>query len=294
MSATHPTPQRTTEACAFLRSPSEIHAAIAELTKKSPRMKLAVAYISPHWRSVFANYIGTVQVICWLDSTNTNPNAVEEIMKNSRFMVRQAHSMHAKVYLAPGIGAVVGSANLSSTALNDSDTAGKYEAAVLVKDVHVVHQIAEWFEKLWQSADVIEDDDLTRAKEAFARKPIRGTVIPSAAVGSALPPSTISIRTWNRMFAVPSSSELARVKVKREGIFKRTGQWFDPSEDNNHLNVYNELWDGRERNFKTDFTDSSRFGTDIRGKLRIISRLGDATGKFVIESSGDFVRLRHL
>lgn len=193
MNSTNPTPSLSKEACVFLRSPRQIDSAIAELTKKSKHMQLAVAYISCHWQSVFANYIGTVQVICWLDSTNTNPYAVEEMMENASFRVKQAHSMHAKVYLAPGIGAVVGSANLSSTALSDSDIAGQYEAAILVTDVRVLQQITDWFEKLWQSASDLKMTDLMVAKEAFDRAKLgRQAIISSSVVGPSTPPSAPS------------------------------------------------------------------------------------------------------
>src|ERR1039458_1398353 len=82
--------------------------------------------------------------------------------------------MHAKVYLAPGEGAIIGSANLSKAALSDSEIAGQDEAAVLICDGAFVSGVQVWFNELWADPRTkrIKSSDLAAAKEAWnkARK----------------------------------------------------------------------------------------------------------------------------
>jgi len=94
-------------------------------------MKVAVAFVNECSRDFFEGYPGELQVICWLKSTGTNPRAVAKLMKRARTTVRQLDKMHAKVYLAPGAAAIVGSANLSEVALGDFGMTGRHEAAGL-------------------------------------------------------------------------------------------------------------------------------------------------------------------
>ncbi|HEV2022000.1 MAG TPA: phospholipase D family protein [Terriglobales bacterium] len=155
----------------FLGSPPEIRQAICALAAQSSRLDMAAAFVGADWWERLANYGGKMRVICWLTSTNTNPDAVAEMRSRSGVIVKQRNSMHAKVYLAPGIGAVVGSANLSKAALADEqDIAGQNEAAVLVRDSSVVSSISAWFEDLWRDklTRAITDEDLERAR--IARK----------------------------------------------------------------------------------------------------------------------------
>ena len=107
-------------------------------------------------------------MICWLSSTNTNPYAVEEMRNQAGFAVRQIDWMHAKVYLAPGAAAVVGSANLSEPALSDSGTAGQYEAASLITEREEIAAVGHWFDQMWgYDARAITDVDITVAKERY-------------------------------------------------------------------------------------------------------------------------------
>jgi hypothetical protein len=125
---------------------------------------------------LFGEYRGNLQVICWLKSPGTNPYAVEEMMKQPRIKVRQVDSMHAKVYLAPGAAAIVGSANLSGVALGDRETAGRHEAAVLLEEPGVVKEIAQWFDRLWSSKACVDitDEDIRAAKIVYDARPKDG------------------------------------------------------------------------------------------------------------------------
>jgi hypothetical protein len=76
--------------------------------------------------------------------------------------------MHAKVYLAHGANAaIVGSANLSVSALAENDIAGQGEAAVLVRGKNDVAPVVTWFRDLWNSARIIKGTDLNNAERAW-------------------------------------------------------------------------------------------------------------------------------
>ena len=153
----------------FLGSPADIQREIRCLIKGSRSMKVAVAFIGRQkWSDLFQDYRGKVQVICWLDTVNTDPYAVEGMKEQrDKFEVKQIDSMHAKVYLAPGAAAVVGSANLSTPALANS-TSGQHEAAVLVRRREIVNEIGQWFDEKWRSeARDITPDDFARAKAKY-------------------------------------------------------------------------------------------------------------------------------
>src|SRR5438445_6106369 len=144
-------PRSLSPAVMFLSTPSQIRRAIGLLAARASRMELAVAFIGQDWRDAIADFGGPLRVICWLSSTNTDPEAVEQMMRRPHIQVRQRDSMHAKVYLAPGVGAVVGSANLSRRALAEIEESGQDEAAVMLRDRPNLNAIETWFRLLWQS-----------------------------------------------------------------------------------------------------------------------------------------------
>jgi phosphatidylserine/phosphatidylglycerophosphate/cardiolipin synthase-like enzyme len=118
----------------FLENPRDIRRAVRDLVRRAKRMDLAIAFVGQDWRDAIADFRGRLWVVCWLSSTNTNPYAVQQMMREDRVEVRQRDVMHAKVYLARAVGAVVGSANLSRRALDSADVSGQYDAAVLLRD----------------------------------------------------------------------------------------------------------------------------------------------------------------
>ena len=136
------------------------------------RLDLAVAFIGPDWSELLAHHSGKLRVICWLSSTNTNPYAVEDLMNRPRTEVRQRTSMHAKVYYAPGMEAIVGSANLSKAALSEAEISGQDEAAVLIRGAALLKTIAAWFDGMWQDDEKttrITPKDLHNAKLAWRK-----------------------------------------------------------------------------------------------------------------------------
>lgn len=153
----------------FLENPRDIRLAVGDLARRARRMDLAVAFVGQDWRDAIADFRGRLRVVCWLSSTNTNPYAVRQMMRDDRVEVRQRNAMHAKVYVARAIGAVVGSANLSRRALDSADVSGQDEAAVLLRDAVNRSAIGQWFDRLWKAAAPITRGDLDRAVEAYKR-----------------------------------------------------------------------------------------------------------------------------
>jgi hypothetical protein len=151
----------------FLEDPRSIRKAVEWLAREADRLDLAVAFVGQDWRHAIAGFRGHLRVICWLTSTNTNPRAVREMMNRPRTAVRQRDAMHAKVYYAPGVGAVVGSANLSRRALADADVSGQDEAGVLLTSPKSLREIGQWFNRLWPDAELIGPKDLAAAVKAY-------------------------------------------------------------------------------------------------------------------------------
>ena len=155
----------------------------------SRKLDLAVAFVGADWWELLANHRGKLRLVCWLSSPNTNPYAIEDLMNNRpQTQVRQRSSMHAKVYVARGQGAIVGSANLSKAALSDADIAGQDEAAVLICDGAFVSGVQVWFNQLWKCPKTkpIRPNDLAAAKEAWNKAmKSRGTRVANGFTGRA-------------------------------------------------------------------------------------------------------------
>jgi hypothetical protein len=185
----------------FLGGPMEIRRALLSL-KGSGELLLAVAFVGADWEWLLRD-VPRAKMICWLQTTNTNPNAVWQIHTEYRRTVklRQRNDMHAKVFIAPGKGMIVGSANLSSAALAGSGSSYQTEAALFTSDKYLVRSAVEWFDGLWKSGDTkkIEDADIARALKAWmAARERRAT--PSGARKSE-PPTELEIseRNLNRL-----------------------------------------------------------------------------------------------
>ena len=153
----------------FLPNPPSIRAALHGLSQKSGKLDIAVAFVGSDWWDLLSNFSGRIRVVCWLSSTNTNPRAVADMIERGHIQVKQHDSMHAKIYLAPHLGAIVGSANLSKAALTHIDTAGQSEAAVLVRDQVAMSAITSWFQGLWTAPETrkITKADLVSATRAW-------------------------------------------------------------------------------------------------------------------------------
>jgi len=158
----------------FLPDPSSIRNAVVELTSDSKKLDLAVAFIGSEWERLIGHYLGPIRLICWLTHPGTDPDAVRSLMSRKNTLVRQRTGLHTKVYLAPGVGAVVGSANLSRSALTERAGLPQCEAAVRVTGLTLVQEIGDWFDKLWQDhpqTTKISEADLEKAKKERKKWP---------------------------------------------------------------------------------------------------------------------------
>lgn len=157
----------------FLKNPSEIRKAVLSLQGGGRVLKMAVAFVGRDWQQMLSRHDGAIKLICWLSSTNTHPYAVEQLINESpRTEVRQRKLLHSKVYVVPNSGAIVGSANLTTAALAESDTAGQSEAGILVTEAGIVRAIDRWFDALWADKGTLSigPADLSAAQRAFDLK----------------------------------------------------------------------------------------------------------------------------
>jgi PLD-like domain len=160
----------------FLGDPGAIRREIHSLASASKKLDLAVAFIGPEWHRLLANFAGPIRAICWLNHPATDPDAVKSLMTRENSVVKQRNGLHTKVYLAPGLGAVVGSANLSRPALTQIVGLPQCEAAVSLYDEKRVQEIGKWFNSLWRDQPQtreISDNDLERAKKEREKWPIQ-------------------------------------------------------------------------------------------------------------------------
>jgi hypothetical protein len=158
----------------FLPDPASIRHEIVGLASSSKTLDLAVAFIGSEWERLIGNYLGPIRLMCWLTHPGTDPDAVRSLMMRKDALVMQRTGLHTKVYLAPGVGAIVGSANLSHSALAERVGLPQCEAAVRVTDQLLVKEIGNWFDMLWQDypqTTTISDADLERAKEERKKWP---------------------------------------------------------------------------------------------------------------------------
>jgi hypothetical protein len=155
----------------FLSNPTDIRRAVGWLAERSNQMDLAVGFVGRDWRDALANFRGKLRILCWLSSTNTDPRAVRQLMARNKTEVRQRDGMHAKVYIAPHFGVIVGSANLSARALAEFEQNGRDEAGVLLKDRANRSAVSKWFRTIWRAKGTrsVTDDDLSRALLAFRK-----------------------------------------------------------------------------------------------------------------------------
>ena len=160
-----------------------------------------------------------MRVICWLRHPATDPKAVSLLMARASTAVKQRDGLHAKVYLAPGVGAIVGSANLSQHALSELVDAPQSEAAVLLADPKLVAGISSWFKGLWKDAPRtrgITDTNLQRASEDRKKFPLmRPHTI------NAVPPPPDELPKWMiRLAKTAAKIDLNEVFKKRRILIR--------------------------------------------------------------------------
>ena len=155
----------------FLSDPTQIRKYLVKALEGSASLDAAVAFIGRDWANIIGTFSGSIRVICWLSSTNTNPYAVEQMTARENISVRQLPAMHAKVYLLEGETAqcIVGSSNLTTAALSEENASGQYEAGIHIRDRRMLSDVRCWFEGLWDKARPISSSDLQSAKNRWER-----------------------------------------------------------------------------------------------------------------------------
>jgi hypothetical protein len=162
-------------ATTFLGNPAEIRRAINSIATSGKSFDVAVAFVGGEWHGLLAGYDGRLRVICWLSNPATDPRAVLQLKLRPQTKVRQRDGMHAKVYIAPGVGAVVASANLSYAALDALGLEVRDEAGIAVSPGAALRTIERWFRALWKDdgSRRITRTDIEEAMRRFfaARRP---------------------------------------------------------------------------------------------------------------------------
>jgi len=195
-----------TELTKFLANPAEIRKAVHGLATKAKSLDLAVAFIGPEWQRLLANYSGPIRAICWLSHPANDPDAVKSLMNRENSLVKQRNGLHSKVYLAPAVGAVVGSANLSRPALSDLVASSQCEAGVLVLEPKLIAEMSRWFGSLWNdhlNTMKITESDLEHARKERKKLPVRW---PHTVNAVAPPPDVLPqwmIRLANEVRKIP-------------------------------------------------------------------------------------------
>jgi hypothetical protein len=153
----------------FLGTPADIRRAIHSISTGASRFDAAVAFVGSEWEELLAGYQGRLRLVCWLSNTATDPRAVSQLTQRRLTTVRQWDGMHAKVYLAPRIGAVVASANLSRAGLDTSGLTVRDEAGLQIPPGPVLSTIERWFGALWRDEGTrrIEGRDIREALRRF-------------------------------------------------------------------------------------------------------------------------------
>jgi hypothetical protein len=137
---------------------------ISELFQKSGEIKCAVAF----WGKGAPERLGLfdknkeVKIICNLITGGSNPKVIEQLYKHYRDNIRTIDTIHSKVYWTKN-GAIVGSANASNNGLNL--TLDRWiDAAIFIDNRDILNKISDWFDGLWDQAQIIDDKYIKAAK----------------------------------------------------------------------------------------------------------------------------------
>jgi HKD family nuclease len=157
----------------FLGTTKEFRASLLSKLSSVKALDIAVAFITSEWLELLGDVKRPCRIVTWLTSTNTDPYAIDQMARRGNFHIRHRPGMHAKVYVlrGPHPSAIVGSANLSSTALSSDDIAGNIEAAIELNGKHAVSSVSTWFSERWADSSEVTPSVLTAAKAAYDKRP---------------------------------------------------------------------------------------------------------------------------
>lgn len=152
----------------FLPSPPAIRRELVAALASASALDMAVAFVGRDWSDLVGSFRRRRRLVCWLTSTNTNPFAIEQMIRRG-FQVRHQPLMHSKVYLTTGKRptVIVGSANLSGGALSEDEAGGQSEAAVVLRTPKAIADARAMFAALWRESSEVTVADLRAAKRAW-------------------------------------------------------------------------------------------------------------------------------
>jgi hypothetical protein len=149
---------------------SQVQERFSELAIEAATISIAVAF----WGADGPKRIGVpeqlkARIVCNLQSGASNPSAIRQLMGIAR--VRCHPRLHGKLY-ATDKAAIIGSSNASTNglALEGQDAYGWEEANVLTNDPTILGQAAAWFERIWNDAMEIDENDLEKAQEVWDQR----------------------------------------------------------------------------------------------------------------------------
>jgi hypothetical protein len=105
--------------------------------------------------------------------------------------------------------------------------------------------------------------------------------------------------TWQRFAPPPSVADIQKILQKHNRRMAEHGQPYllrKSDEPTFHQEILDVLLDERDHDLTTEFRVNLRFGParQVSTKIKMIARRGDATGEWVVQRNGNFVRLRRL
>lgn len=131
-------------------------------------VRCAVAYWGIDCQQLVGDAVDRAKIICDAVSGGTAPKALNALGAPHNGNLRHSDKLHAKVYLSDA-GAVVGSANASRNGIGfDGMQSGLIEAAVFCgADSEVWRAASLWFDELFASASVVDEEALRSAQEKW-------------------------------------------------------------------------------------------------------------------------------
>jgi hypothetical protein len=100
----------------LLYTTADIRKTIAKLLTESKGRRVVISAFIGSGSEIYLPKPQGLEVICWPKAGSTNPNTIREIMHRGA-SVSFAPNMHSKLYWTSDKGAVITSANLSTSAL---------------------------------------------------------------------------------------------------------------------------------------------------------------------------------
>jgi hypothetical protein len=150
----------------FVRG-NDLATAWRHLAPAKSSVSLAVAYWGDGAADLLGlNRLGSVRIICNLQSGACNRNVVEQLVLDSRVGLRTIDNLHAKVYIAQK-GVIIGSSNCSHNGMPVLtgtnmviDVCGMIEANVMLRTPQHRNELLIWFENIWEKSQVVTQANL--------------------------------------------------------------------------------------------------------------------------------------